>query len=257
MPKKSPLSAAPQADRPQLPCGEAASRALELAIGMGQECWYRRCSCPDGPCRAETLKRPNPCRPTRRGSSLSATADDRRSPLFRMAFTFGMRRAETRGLTWDRVHLDGGLVRVDRWLWGVRLPSRRCELRRGAGGRSADDPGGLWARVLHDDGQPVRPFAARCDTAGEQADRCPAGAMLIPLLPVGVIAGRVRQLVERCPNPLAAGGPSGSRTHDLRIKSPLLCRLSYRPGSSLAGGRPVRRAAGSAPDACPSRAGRL
>ena len=51
-----------------------------------------------------------------------------------MAFTFGMRQAEMRGLTWDRVDLDGGLVRVDRWLWGVRLPSRRCELRRGSGG---------------------------------------------------------------------------------------------------------------------------
>ena len=59
--------------------------------------------------------------------------------------------------------------------------------------------------------------------------------------------GACLALVERCPNPLVAGGSGGSRTLDLRIKSPLLCRLSYRPPSRLAGGRPVRRAAGSAP----------
>src|SRR4030065_503157 len=28
---------------------------------------------------------------------------------------------------------------------------------------------------------------------------------------------------------VALGGPGGGRTHNLRVKSPLLCRLSYRP----------------------------
>ena len=30
------------------------------------------------------------------------------------------------------------------------------------------------------------------------------------------------------------GGPGGDRTHDLRIKSPLLYQLSYRPNSGQA-----------------------
>ncbi len=36
---------------------------------------------------------------------------------------------------------------------------------------------------------------------------------------------------------MLAGGPGGDRTHDLRIKSPLLCQLSYRPTGNGSGAR--------------------
>ena len=198
-----------------------------------------------------------PLSPDQAREFLSATADDRRLPLFRMAFTFGMRQAEMRGLTWDRVDLDGGLVRVDRWLWGVRLPSRRCELRRGAGGAIR----GRSRRSLGARPTPRRPACAPiCSPLrhGWRASRSvPCRRNADPIAVSRRHRGACLALVERCPNPLVAGGSGGSRTLDLRIKSPLLCRLSYRPPSRLAGGRPVRRAAGSAAGGCPSRAGRL
>ena len=35
--------------------------------------------------------------------------------------------------------------------------------------------------------------------------------------------------------PVESCGPGGNRTLDLRIKSPLLCRLSYRPAYQASG----------------------
>jgi hypothetical protein len=40
------------------------------------------------------------------------------------------------------------------------------------------------------------------------------------------------------------GGPGGSRTHDLRVKSPLLCQLSYQPNGKVAAS-PLEQAMGS------------
>lgn len=41
--------------------------------------------------------------------------------------------------------------------------------------------------------------------------------------------------------PRALGGPSGARSHDLRIKSPQLYQLSYRPGNRFdTSSQPVR-----------------
>ncbi len=57
-----------------------------------------------------------PLTPEQARQFLAATATDRLTALYRMAFTLGLRQGEILGLTWDHVDLDGGLVRVERQL---------------------------------------------------------------------------------------------------------------------------------------------
>jgi len=53
---------------------------------------------------------------------LTATADDRRSPLWRLLFSTGLRRGEALGIGWEHLDLDAGTLRVARSLvdvdWG-------------------------------------------------------------------------------------------------------------------------------------------
>ena len=91
--------------------------------------------------------------------------------------------------------------------------------------------------------QPLRPHRP-----GPHRDAVPARAG-VP----GMTRGRRPGVLRDRSGPTAAGragcrqgGPGGGRTHNLRVKSPLLCRLSYRPrqeGSRASGGNGGRPAA--------------